>query len=742
MERLDLAQEAPTAVGCEACRVRFVERLQQVTGIRAVRSSVTSLEVETDGSNVHWRIQAKRIAEGLSDGLSHAQLRLGGMDCPGCAEQISAGVGSLRGVSYANASFIHQRLDIEFDSRMVTQDEVAGEVKKLGFGASTLASPRRVPSLLRLSLSGLLFLTGALVAGRNGAILYATVALIEAWPILIGAVGSLRRRTVTMNVLMSIALIGAAALGEWGEAAAVAWLAALGRAIQDWAGGRTRAALDELIRLAPETARLADGTQIATAEVRSGQEIVVHAADRVPLDGEVVSGLSDVDESAMTGESLPVSKEVGSRVLAGSVNLSGTLRIRVTNSAGDSTLARMVRAIEVAQERRAPVQATIDRFAAFYTPIVILLAVGVGVLPPLLGAPWQPWIERSLWLLVVACPCALVLSTPVAVVSAIGAASRYGAIIKGGLALESLAEVRTIVFDKTGTLTGAELRVTRIEGEPQTLALAAALESQSSHPVAKGIRAASPQSQEATGIRTIPGRGLEGQVGGQTVRVGSPDWIGIAAPVTEGEIAVAVESDGKHIGTIHLSDYLRRESHAVISDLRALGITKQIMLSGDKDATVQRVGASLGIEAIGSLLPDQKAMELQKLHGPVLMVGDGINDLAAMSEADVSMAMGAAGTQAAMENADIVLMNDRLETVPILINLARNARSVMRENIGVSVLVKIGLVIAAIPAPLPLWLAVVGDVGVSALVTLNATRLLWRRPNCSDACSPATHRVA
>lgn len=466
--------------------------------------------------------------------------------------------------------------------------------------------------------------------------------------------------------------------------------------------------------------------------VRTGEVYELLAGERFPLDGTVVEGLSDADEAPITGESVPVPKATGDAVFAGAVNLSGTLRVQVTRMGTDSALARMIRMIEQAQERRAPIQSWVDRFAAVYTPAVVLIALLVSILPPLVaGQLWTTWIERGLWLLVVACPCALIVSTPVAVVSAIGAASRLGAIVKGGAVLEALARARAVVFDKTGTLTMAELAVAGYDSD-QALTVAAALGRHSSHPASKAVcAAAGPAVPAATAVQTIPGCGLVGEIDGLgSARTGRPSWLGSPNDGAGGEVTVGVELNGEYLGTIRLADQPRADAARVVDAMRAMGIKRVIMLSGDASDAVERVAAATGIQEIaGGLLPEEKERRIAALEeetGPVIMLGDGINDLAAMARSSVGVAMGAAGTEAASESAGVVLMRDDLSALPLLVGISRRAVGIMRQNVLAALTFKLGLVLAAIPAPLPLWTAVFGDVGVTVLVTLNAARLLLR----------------
>ncbi|HBT47747.1 MAG TPA: cadmium-translocating P-type ATPase, partial [Peptococcaceae bacterium] len=569
---------------------------------------------------------------------------------------------------------------------------------------------------------------------------------------------SLPRLDFNMSVLMTLALAGAMAIGEWREGAVVAFLYSLSEVLESWTIGRVRQSIHGLMAIAPRRARIrrADGKEmeIPVEEIGVGDIMVVRPGERIAMDGRILKGESAVDESPITGESMPVEKGAGDEVYAGSLNTYGFLEVEVTKLVQDTTLARILHLVEEAQSRRAASQVLVDRFAKVYTPVVLALAVGLGVLLPLLlGYPWEPWIYRGLALLIVACPCALVVSTPVAIVSAIGNAARKGVLIKGGLYLEEAAGLQAVAFDKTGTLTKGEPVVTDIVplgpvSAEAVLQMAAALEARSEHPLAGAIKKAA----ETRGLEVVPsedytalpGRGGKGAVRGETIYIGNLRLfreLGIvdgplAALVRrlqeEGKTAVVVGTEKEMLGIIAVGDEVREDSPAAIAGLKEAGIRRTIMLTGDNEATARSIAARAGIDEYrAELLPEDKVEALRDLlrrYRKVAMVGDGINDAPALAVATVGIAMGGAGTSAALETADIVLMADDLKKLPFIIRLSRAALNIIRQNIVFSLALKALAVLAVFPGWLTLWLAILADVGATILVTLNGMRLWNLRP--------------
>ncbi len=570
---------------------------------------------------------------------------------------------------------------------------------------------------------------------------------------------SLKTLRPDMNLLMIVAVAGALVLGEWFEAATVAFLFALSLLLERWSVGRARRAVEALLDLTPATVRSLreDGTEveIRATEAVIGTRFIVRAGDRVALDGTVRDGAGSVDQAPITGESLPVLKEPGDEVFAGTINGEGTLTVESTRPADDTVLARIIRTIADAHERRAPVEQWVERFAARYTPTVMVLALLVALVPPLLfGAAWQPWIYNALVLLVIACPCALVISTPVSIVAALACAARAGVLVKGGGYIELPARLDALALDKTGTLTFGTPQVSDIvpvdaKEARVLLAEAAALERRSAHPLAAAIaRAAIKEGLDpapAVDVVTTPGKGLSGRIGEQELRLGSWRFIresaaglnvdadgSISARVTEleaaGRTVVALaDADGVR-GLLGLSDTVRPEARSVVAQLHALGVSEIVMLTGDNAAAAEIVAREVGIDTVrAGLLPEDKVAEVEALaarHAVVAMIGDGVNDAPAMARANFGIAMGAIGSDAAIETADIALMSDELARVPWLVAHAKRTLGIIRQNIVFSIGIKVLFMLLTLFGIASLWGAIVADVGATLLVVANALRLL------------------
>lgn len=612
-----------------------------------------------------------------------------------------------------------------------------------------------------LASAALLAAYGAQGAGAPAAVavpLFSLATVAGGWGNFRKAIRAIPRRDFNMSVLMTIAVIGAAAIGQWEEGAVVACLFAVSEWLESWTFARARRSLRALMDLAPRVAlvrRPGGEVLVPVAEIRVGDRMIVRPGEKIAMDGRIVAGASAINEAPITGESVPVEKGPGAPVYAGTLSIDGALEVEVTSRAEDTAIARIIHLVEAAQAQRAPAQAFVEQFAARYTPLVLALAAGIALVPPLFpGQAWAPWIYRGLALLVVSCPCALVVSTPVAIVSAIGNAARHGVLIKGGVHLEALGAIAAVAFDKTGTLTRGEPAVAAViplagQAEADLLALAAAVEAHSQHPLAQAIvRAAAARRlavEPAAAGAALPGRGAQGEVGGQLVRVGNRRWfaeLGLATPPVaaavarleaEGKTAMLVGTAAGCLGIIAVADALRPEGPAVVAALRRAGIRKTILLTGDNPATARAVAARAGVDEFrAELLPEDKAAAVQELlqaYGRVAMVGDGINDAPALATATVGIAMGGVGTDVALETADVVLMADDLHKLPFAIRLSRAALRVIRQNIALALATKALAVLAVFPGWLTLWLAILADMGVSVLVTLNGMRLLRIKPD-------------
>ncbi|RPJ69749.1 MAG: cadmium-translocating P-type ATPase, partial [Acidobacteria bacterium] len=621
--------------------------------------------------------------------------------------------------------------------------------------SSTLALPRTRVALV--TVSGLAFLAG-LGAGFAGlrALSFAAYGL----SVLAGAaitarraLGSVRARSLDINVLMLVAVAGALVIGEWSEASAVIFLFALAQWLETRSMERARHAIRALMELAPsEAVVLRNGRErrLPVADVAVGDTLIVRPGERIALDGVVASGTSEVNQAPITGESLPVDKGTGDEVFAGTINGHGGLDVRVTRLSGDTTMARIISLVEVAQAQRAPSQAFVERFARYYTPAVLVAAVAVAVVPPLAFAePWSSWFYRALVLLVISCPCALVISTPVSIVSALAGAARHGVLVKGGVHLERTAAVKAVAFDKTGTLTHGRPEVASViplNGvvPAQILSLAAALEARSEHPIARAIVEHADRSGTSwtagEGFRALPGRGAEARVGGSQVLVGnhrlfeerglcSPD---IDARLRElgrdGRTAVLVANEGLAIGIIGVADRTRETARQAVSELRRQGIERVVLLTGDNEETARAIAAGIGADEYrAELLPADKVTaiaDLRERYGMVAMVGDGVNDAPALAAADVGVAMGAAGSDAALETADVALMSDDLLKLPYLLRLGRRTRRSIQINVAIALGLKAVFLALAVAGAATLWMAVVADMGASLLVLGNGLRLL------------------
>ncbi|MHB1033444.1 MAG: heavy metal translocating P-type ATPase [Pirellulales bacterium] len=592
---------------------------------------------------------------------------------------------------------------------------------------------------------------------------YLLAVLVALWYILPKAWRAGRSLRPDMNLLMTVAVVGAIGIGEWFEAATVAFLFALSLALESWSVGRARRAVAALMELAPPIARLkkADGTeeQVPPEQVPVGALFVVMPGERFPLDGCVVSGLSEVNQAPITGESTPVSKQPDDPVFAGTINGDGALEVRCTKAAADTTLAHIIHMVAEAQSRRAPSEQWVEKFARIYTPVVMGLAVAFLVVPPLLfGGHWGDWFYRSLVLLVIACPCALVISTPVSIVAALAAAARNGVLIKGGIYVEAPARLQAIALDKTGTLTEGRPRVLEVvplsgHDEKELLERVAAMESRSNHPLAQAIVAyAQHRGVEfalADDFQIIQGKGATARFDGERYWLGSHRYLEERGQETEedhrrlealsqgGRTVVVVGTESHVCGMIALADAVRPDARQAIQDLRDAGLRHIVMLTGDNQETARAIAAETGVDEVhAELLPADKVTAVEKLvakYGNVAMVGDGVNDAPALGRASLGIAMGAAGSDAAIETADIALMSDDLSKLPWLVRHSRRTLAIIRQNIAFSLSVKAIFVVLTFAGYASLWAAIAADMGVSLLVVFNALRLLhW-----GEAASPS-----
>ena len=588
-------------------------------------------------------------------------------------------------------------------------------------------------------------------------LLYAVAMVIGGYSTFMKGLRNLLRFKFDMDTLMTIAVIGAAAIGEWGEGAVVAVLFGVSETLESYTMDRARKSLRDLMEIAPRVARVLRGgreAEIPVEDVMVGDTLVVRPGEKIAMDGEIISGRSAINQAAITGESIPVDKGPGVEVFAGTLNGEGALEVRVTRLVEDSTIARVVQMVEEAQAQRAPTQTFVERFAAYYTPAIMGLAALIIVVPPLLfGQPWGAWVYRGLSLLVVGCPCALIVSIPVSIVSAISNAARNGVLIKGGAHLERAGTLRAIAFDKTGTLTRGQPEVTDVQSvadgytSKELLCLASAVEGRSEHPLARAIvrRAACSHTHSAADMEAIVGRGARALVDGRTIYVGSPRLFGeeLGLPLGragelagrwqgEGKTVMLVGTAGEVLGAVAVADTPRQSSQGALARLKQAGVSHTVMLTGDNAVTARAIGAHVGVDEVrADLLPQDKVSAVRDLareHGAVGMVGDGVNDAPALAAATVGIAMGGAGTDVALETADIALMADDLSKLPFTIRLSRATLRVIKQNIGLALGLKLLAVLAVFPGWLTLWIAILADMGATILVTLNGMRLLRMKP--------------
>lgn len=682
-----------------------------------------------------------------------------GMDCGACALTIEKHLQNVSGVEEVRVNFATGKMHIRHDRDV---DDIIKEVSNAGFGAS-LAGARRGSAPVQKAKNTTLILSGLFLAlGFGGSftnispllitLLYAASIGIGGYKPAKSAFYAIRSKSLDMNVLMISAAIGAALIGQWLEGATVVWLFALGATLQNKSIERTRESIRGLIDLAPSEAWIKVGTELikkSVDDIAVHTTIVVKPGEKIPLDGTVTGGTSTVNQAPITGESIPIDKQIGDSVYAGTINEEGSLEITVTKLVEDTTLSRIIHLVEEAQEKKAPTEAFVDRFAKIYTPIVFVLAIGVMIIPPLLGmGEWMEWIYKGLELLVVACPCALVISTPVAIVSAIGNAARNGVLIKGGTALEIAGALNAIAFDKTGTLTEGKPKVMHVRSldctEDELLSIAAKIEEYSNHPIAKAIttyvKEHQTSLQSGTDFRAIVGKGAQVTIDGKTYYAGNKalyEDFGVSLqmwnePIEEmqriGQTVILVGTNKVILGMISVADSIRSTTYETIQELKRAGIQETVMLTGDNEGTAEHIAQKAKVDRyFANLLPEDKVHAVKQLQSEgktVAMIGDGINDAPALATANLGIAMGGAGTDTAMETADIVLMADNLEKLPFTMKLSRKALYIIKQNIWFSLIIKFIALAFIFPGWLTLWTAVLSDTGAALIVILNSMRLL------------------
>jgi len=762
---------------CNRCINRLRDSLLQIAGVEAVEVDTASstMTLTYDSHLVPLedvQRRASQIGIQLRERFEHETIDLTGLDCPDCAVKLEKTTGRLDGVFWVSVNFASSKMSIEYDPSKIDMQRITKHIRKLGYnvrepitGFPETRQLHRVPAKWHFSIHSLLTLIAGIglilgfTFGRLGFeiisnALYGLSALVGGIYSARGAVYSLRSFTLDMNFLMTTAAIGAIALGHWSDAAMVMFLFSLGNALEARTMERTRESVRSLIELFPSQARVrrnGEESTVPIAEIRVNDVFVVKPGEKIPTDGRIVSGFSTLNEAPITGESVPVEKSVGDAVFAGTINQRGSIDVVATATAEDNTLSRIVHLVEEAQAEKAPSQRFTEEFGKYYTPAVVAMALLVALAPPLLfDQPFQQAIYTALTLLVVSCPCALVISTPVSIVSAIGNAARNGVLIKGGSHLEAAGKVCVVAFDKTGTITTGEAQVTDIIGindieTEEVLSLAASVESRSEHPLAKAIRREAKkravQLKPVTDFEALTGMGAAAKFDGKICIIGNSrlmEQLGIDCSEQlqlltrlqeEGKTAVLVALGQKLVGVIALTDTIRETAKETLRELRKVGVQRIIMITGDNEATARAVAEDLGVdEYYAELLPQDKVdivRLLTKRFGPcVEVVGDGVNDAPALAVATVGVAMGVAGSPTALETADIALMSDDLRKLPYVIRLSRQTLRTIRQNIGFSLLVILVLISTALLRKLTLPFGVIGHEGSALIVIANGMRLL------------------
>lgn len=714
--------------------------------------------------------------------MAKVSFHVRGMDCAEETAALRSAFSSVEGVNEVTFDLFNATMTVTSADERFPMEEVIQAVKRAGMTAEPLnnTKARSTPeptegknvrtalAFLSAVLTTVAFAVHGTLSGWRAAlvgheagqvplasrVLYLAAVVVGGWYVAPKAWLAAKRLRPDMHLLMTVAVVGAVILGEYLEAATVTVLFAVSLALEHWSVARARRAVAALIALAPPRARVMENDRseemMDAAAVPVGSKIVVKPGEKHPLDGRIIEGQTTVNQAPITGESMPVSKTVDSEVYAGTININGAVVVRTTKAATDTTLARIIHMVSEAQSRRAPSEQWVEKFARIYTPVVLSLALLVAVIPPvLLNHSWGTWMYQALVLLVIACPCALVISTPVTIVAALVSATKHGILIKGGRYLEAPAHLRAIALDKTGTLTMGRPRVQQVvplsgHSEKELLEIAAAVEMRSQHPLAHAIvqhaEGAGVAPRAADDFQAIAGKGATAMIDGKPFWVGSHNLLEERAQETpelheqlsglsaSGASVVVVGEDNHVCGFVAVGDSLRPEAKQIVAELKSLGIQSVVMLTGDNQGTAEAIARETGIDEFrAELLPDAKVRIVEQLvrrFGVVAMVGDGVNDAPALARSSLGIAMGAVGTDAAIETADIALMNDDLSRLPWLVRHSRRALRTIRVNISASLLVKAAFVGLTVFGKASLWAAIAADTGVSLLVVLNALRLL------------------
>lgn len=783
---------------CPDCAIKLEQKLSKIPGVTWVslnfatsqiwfeyESEVVTSElilniIKKAGYQCH-ELEISKIIQGFST----STFSLIGLDCPDCATKLEDKLSKMEGVGEVLINLHTSTLTVKHDPGLIHRQDIIKVIEDSGYKAilfTSEATQKTRTSFFSLSnqklvftgLAGIFILCGMAtdllknflpffklvsVAGYSltlSQLFYLIAIVFGCYYTIRIAYHSLLARIFDMNVLMSIAVMGAIAIGETEEGAMVSFLFALGNLLQTYTMDKARNSLRLLMDLVPQEANLKRGEnliRVSLSELNVGDTIIVKPGEKIPVDGMVIKGESAVNEAPITGEAQPVEKQPGSHVFAGSINGSRFLEIKMEKRVQDSTISRIIHLVEEAQAQKAPSQNFVDRFSKVYTPLVIIAAFSIMIIPPLLfSLPFSDWFYRGLMLLVISCPCALVISTPVSIVSAIACASKNGVLVKGGAYLEAMGAIKAIAFDKTGTITRAspevsDLLVLKGCSKEELLGIAASLEMKSEHPLAKAVIRKAEQNglslKEPANAISLPGKGVKGKIEGEWGYAGNPKFFADEGiPLQDFQTAAQeLENEGKTTiflkwgnmeGIIGLSDSLRKEAKESIEKLKKKGIQHIVLLSGDNLRVVSALARQLEIKEFqAGMLPEEKVDAVKKLltrYGKVAMVGDGINDAPALAISTVGIAMGVAGTDAALETADVALMSDDLTKLPFLVHLSRKTLATIKMNIGFSLMIKAAFIVLALLKLANLWIAVAADMGTSLLVTIYGMRLISTKP--------------
>lgn len=692
--------------------------------------------------------------------------RVEGLSCTNCAAKFEKNVSQIPKVTDAKVNFGAGKISIEGEAT-IAEIKAAGAFENLKVQSEHDTEPRietKEPFVKRnwnllVSLFLIILALGSQVVNGEDALLteglFILAIIIGGFSLFKEGFSDLLKLNFSMESLMTIAIIGAAIIGEWTEGSIVVILFAISEALERFSMDKARQSIRSLMDIAPKEALIRRNNveqMINVSKIEVGDIMIIKPGQKIAMDGQVIKGHSSVNQAAITGESVPIEKNINDDIFAGTINEEGALEVKVTKHVNDTTIAKIIHLVEEAQGERAPAQAFVDKFAKYYTPTIMVIAALIVIVPPLFfNGDWNTWLYQGLSLLVVGCPCSLVISTPVSIVSAIGNSAKNGVLVKGGIYLEEIGGLKAIAFDKTGTLTKGTPTVTDFttvdsKDEEKYFSIITALESYSQHPLASAIlkeadnRAISYKSVVVDEFTSITGKGIQGNIEGITYLVGSPKLFesiltdnskiieNYQRLQQQGKTAMLLGTDKQILAVIAVADELRESSKAVIEKLHDLGIEHTIMLTGDNATTAQSIGKQTGVTEIkGDLMPQDKLdyiKSLKETYGKVAMVGDGINDAPALAASTVGIAMGGAGTDTALETADVALMGDDLQKLPFIVKLSRQTLRIIKQNITFSLGIKLLALLLVVPGWLTLWIAILADMGATILVTLNGLRLM------------------